>query len=71
MSEEKSMAYKQKKMGGGTMRGRYNAGGMYKSVQDLEQHCSKKASVLNVAKGYGDKGKNALEAVSITIQQTV
>ena len=53
------------------MRGRYNAGGMYKSVQDLEQHCSKKASVLNVAKGYGDAGKNALETVSITIQKTV
>ena len=71
MSEEKSMVYKQRKMGGGTMRGRYNAGGMYKSVQDLEQHCSKKASVLKVAKGYGDAGKNALETVSITIQKTV
>ena len=65
------MAYKQRKMGGGTMRGRYNAGGMYKSVQDLEQNCSKKANVLNVSKGYGDTGKNALEVVSITIKKSV
>jgi len=42
----------------------------YSSIQELEQHCSQKANVLNVSKGYGDTGKNALEVVSISIQKT-
>ena len=43
----------------------------YSSIQELEQHCSQKANVLDVAKGYGDKGKNALEVVSISITKPV
>jgi len=43
----------------------------YSSIQELEQHCGKKANVLDVSKGYGDTGKNALEVVSISITKPV